>query len=47
MKSYLLTYLNFDFNFLAKNKTNKIEVLYLIAEYKTDTTITILPPEIV
>lgn len=36
---------NLDFAFLSNNQTIKIDVFYLITDYKEATTITILPPE--
>jgi hypothetical protein len=35
----------FDFAFTPNNQSSKIDVFYLISDYKTSTTITILPPE--
>ncbi len=45
LKSDFIENNNFDFAFLCNNKSSKIDVFYLISDYKASTTITILPPE--
>lgn len=45
LKSDFIENSNYDFAYTPNNQSSKIDVIYLISDYKASTTISILPPE--